>query len=208
MIKSLRRKIRESCKSEELRLFYFKAIPTLQWLMTLCNLEENFERIKRIYEEISLDNTMKLLLRCKRCYHLLGLLVDILYKIDEREADRDSLRARLEKSKLLGKREEEIKEPKKQERRRKDLRETMDSVQSLSDLSLLIARRIRQVQDEHKQLSRVFIFERKEFVSYLKKDLDEVKELLDNKKIEVEGLEKTIGELGDFAADSALRFAT
>ena len=79
-------------------MYYFRAIPTLEWLMKLANLEENFERIKRIYEEISLDNTMKLLLRCKRGYLVLGLLADILHKIQGREEEREQLIGLLENS--------------------------------------------------------------------------------------------------------------
>ena len=124
-------------------MYYFRAIPTLEWLMKLANLEENFERIKRIYEEISLDNTMKLLLRCKRGYLVLGLLADILHKIQGREEEREQLSELLENSKLLGTKEEDLEDEKKQESRRKELRATMEHVQSISDKSLQVARRIR-----------------------------------------------------------------
>ena len=176
--------------------------------MQLACLEENFERIKRTYEEISLDNTMKLLLRCKRGYHVLGLLVDILHKIHVRERDRKQLKELLEKSELLGTKEDELEDEKKQERRRKELRMTMEQMQSISDQSLLVARRIRQMQDEHKQLQRLFVFDRKEFVGYMKRDLENLKEQFDKKGIEIEGLEKTIEEVSAFAADTALRFSS
>ena len=35
------------------------------------------------------------------------------------------------------------------------------------------------MQDEHKQLQRPFVFERKEFVGYMKRDLEHTKEQLD-----------------------------
>ena len=64
------------------------------------------------------------------------------------------------------------------------------------------------MQDEHKQLQRPFVFERKEFVGYMKRDLEHTKEQLDKNGIEVEGLENTIEEISAFAADTALRFSS
>ena len=52
------------------------------------------------------------------------------------------------------------------------------------------------------------MFERKEFVGYMKRDLEHTKEQLDKKGIEVEGLENTIEEISAFAADTALRFSS
>jgi hypothetical protein len=55
-------------KTNSMKPFYFKAIETLRGLLFQLKKQSTYNRIKEEYKEITLENTIKLLLRCRICH--------------------------------------------------------------------------------------------------------------------------------------------
>lgn len=52
-------------RTDVMRPFYMKALETLRYLLQEQKIEPIFDRVADEYSEITLENTMKLLIRCK-----------------------------------------------------------------------------------------------------------------------------------------------
>ena len=55
-------------KTKAMKPFYFKAFETLKGLLTQLDKINTFIRVQEEYKEITLENTIKLLLRCRISY--------------------------------------------------------------------------------------------------------------------------------------------
>ena len=55
-------------RTDIIKPFYLKSLDTLKYLLQEQTIEPIFERVHEEYKEITLENTMKLLIRCKLAF--------------------------------------------------------------------------------------------------------------------------------------------
>ena len=68
-------------RTDIIKPFYLKAQQTLCYLLTEQTIEPIFERVKQVYKEVTLENSMKLLIRCKLAFESRSLIVKMLTEI-------------------------------------------------------------------------------------------------------------------------------
>ncbi len=69
VIDMIKHKYKEFKRSDIIRPFYLKAQLTLKELLAEQGQETHFERLMYKYKEVTIENTMKLLIRCKLNFH-------------------------------------------------------------------------------------------------------------------------------------------
>ena len=74
----MKNKYKDFKRSDIMRPFYLKAQLTLQALFAEQGQEMHFERLMHKYKEITIENTMKLLIRCKLNFNCRLSLFEIL----------------------------------------------------------------------------------------------------------------------------------
>lgn len=62
-------------RTDIMKPFYMKSLETLKFLLTEQTIEQIFERVANEYGEITLENTMKLLIRCKLAFNSRNMLM-------------------------------------------------------------------------------------------------------------------------------------
>lgn len=62
-------------RTDLIKPFYLKARETFLFLLTEQTIEPIFERVIEVYKEVTLENAMKLLIRCKLAYNSRGMLL-------------------------------------------------------------------------------------------------------------------------------------
>mmetsp|Transcript_35436 Transcript_35436/g.54224 ORF Transcript_35436/g.54224 Transcript_35436/m.54224 type:complete len:131 (+) Transcript_35436:448-840(+) len=62
--------------------FYMKALDTLKFLLYEQTITPIFDRVREEYKEITLENTMKLLIRCKLAYNSRNMLITMFQYLD------------------------------------------------------------------------------------------------------------------------------
>ena len=78
--------------------FYKKALDTLNFLMSEQTLEPIYERVALEYKEITLENTMKLLIRCKLTYNSRQMLMQMYKLCDEHKVSSDRIKKFIDSS--------------------------------------------------------------------------------------------------------------
>jgi len=68
VVDMMRNKFTEFKRTDIMRPFYIKAAETLRTLLAEQNMDHLFMKFKRMYREITIENTLKLLLRCKLAF--------------------------------------------------------------------------------------------------------------------------------------------
>jgi hypothetical protein len=81
VIDMMKNKYKDFKRSDIMRPFYLKAQMTLKTLFEEQTHEKHFDKIMHKYREITIENTMKLLIRCKLAFHSRQLIFDILKQI-------------------------------------------------------------------------------------------------------------------------------
>ena len=69
-----------------------KALDTLNFLMSEQTLEPIYERVALEYREVTLENTMKLLIRCKLTYNSREMLMRMYKLCDEHKVSSDKIK--------------------------------------------------------------------------------------------------------------------
>lgn len=70
-------------RTDLIKPFYLKALQTLSYLLAEQTIEPIFERVKQVYKEITLENSMKLLIRCKLAFESRSLIIEMFQHIGE-----------------------------------------------------------------------------------------------------------------------------
>jgi len=78
VIDMMKNKYKDFKRSDLMRPFYLKAQLTLQSLFVEQGQESHFERLMHKYKEITIENTMKLLIRCKLNFNCRVALFEIM----------------------------------------------------------------------------------------------------------------------------------
>ena len=69
VIDMMRSKFKDFERTEIMRPFYLKALSTLRCLLLEQHMDQRFKQLHKAYREITIENTLKLLLRCKQTFH-------------------------------------------------------------------------------------------------------------------------------------------
>ena len=69
-------------RTDIMKPFFMKSQQTLKFLLMEQNSEHNFERVQQEYSEVTLENTMKLLLRCKMAFTARNMLMSMFESVD------------------------------------------------------------------------------------------------------------------------------
>ena len=77
VIDMMRSKFKDFERTEIMRPFYLKALSTLRNLLLEQHMDQRFQQLYKQYREITIENTLKLLLRCKLAFHTRGILLRI-----------------------------------------------------------------------------------------------------------------------------------
>jgi hypothetical protein len=64
-------------RTDIMKPFYMKALDTLKFLLVEQSIEPIYDRVAEEYKEITLENTMKLLIRCKLAFSSRNSLITI-----------------------------------------------------------------------------------------------------------------------------------
>jgi hypothetical protein len=81
VIDMMKNKYKEFKRSDIMRPFNLKAQQTLKILLNEQALNQVYEKQSAKYSEITIENTMKLLIRCKLAFHARQMLSDILKQL-------------------------------------------------------------------------------------------------------------------------------
>lgn len=76
--------------------FYMKALDTLKFLLVEQSIEPIYDRVAEEYKEITLENTMKLLIRCKLAFSSRNSLITIFQMIDVYDQEMDKIKEMIE----------------------------------------------------------------------------------------------------------------
>ncbi|CDW84652.1 UNKNOWN [Stylonychia lemnae] len=145
---------------EEVQKIFEKAMRTLKYYMDELMLTKSYEVIESQYQtqEIkqSIDNCIKVLLRCKKIFEVRSDIIRILKSIGRR----DKIKSQI-----------------------KRLISDVDQVKSQYENLIIISSRmysdIKMIQTEHRNFRRPFIFNMQEQTDYLKKDCHYVKKTIE-----------------------------
>ncbi len=74
----MKNKFKDFKRSDIMKPFFLKAQNTLRILMDEQNSLLLFEGMAKKYHEITIENTMKLLIRCKLAFHQRSMLIEIM----------------------------------------------------------------------------------------------------------------------------------
>jgi hypothetical protein len=83
-------------RTDVMRPFYMKAMETLKFLLSEQKIDPIFDRVQEEYAEITLENTMKLLIRCKMAFSSRTLLITMFELITQYDEHMDILRSLVE----------------------------------------------------------------------------------------------------------------
>ena len=81
VIGMMRNKFDEYKRTDMMAPFHIKATETLTTLLTEQGLEAAIPKFKNLYREITIENTLKLLLRCKLMFHARKFFLEIFEQI-------------------------------------------------------------------------------------------------------------------------------
>ena len=81
VIDMMKSKFKDFKRSDIMRPFFLKALNTLKALLIEQNLTTIYEQMEKKYKEVTIENNMKLLIRCKLAFHQRFMLIDILKSI-------------------------------------------------------------------------------------------------------------------------------
>lgn len=84
-------------RTDIIKPFYLKAQQTLCYLLTEQTIEPIFERVKQVYKEITLENSMKLLIRCKLAFESRSMVIKMLSEIVGYRQCAQSIKGQMEK---------------------------------------------------------------------------------------------------------------
>jgi hypothetical protein len=76
--------------------FYMKALDTLKFLLIEQSIEPIFDRVANEYKEITLENTMKLLIRCKLAFSSRNSLITMFQSITEYDSEMEETKRLVE----------------------------------------------------------------------------------------------------------------
>lgn len=71
--------------------YYTIAMKTLDYLMAICNLNEYYEKVKTHYNDHSIDNSIKSLIRVKKMYKIINALQEIFDFVRRKEEAQDDI---------------------------------------------------------------------------------------------------------------------
>lgn len=71
----MKNRFKDFKRSDIMKPFYLKACHTLQALLGEQNLQDIYEKMQMKYQEVTIENTMKLLIRCKLGFHARQLII-------------------------------------------------------------------------------------------------------------------------------------
>ena len=174
MIDMMKNKYKDFKRSDLTRPFYLKAQCTLAALYTEQGQDSHFNRLMHKYKEITIENTMKLLIRCKLQFNCRSLLFELLkdcigyeltavqfkdlvqgyhrHKVDQGDIDR--------------------------------VRDHGDRVIHAGHQMLLKVKNLRGVHTQYKKVP--FIFRQRDYITYVKSEMNEVRRLMSVFKIRTE----------------------
>jgi hypothetical protein len=81
VIDMMKNKYKDFKRSEIMRPFHVKACQTLKTLLEEQSLVPMYYRLHDSYKEITIENTMKLLIRCKLTFNARAMLIGIMKSI-------------------------------------------------------------------------------------------------------------------------------
>lgn len=81
VINMMRNKFNEYKRTDLMAPFHIKAMETLVVLLTEQGLDATITKFKKLYKEITIENTLKLLLRCKLMFHARKFFLEIFEQI-------------------------------------------------------------------------------------------------------------------------------
>jgi len=84
-------------RTDIIKPFYLKAQQTLCYLLTEQTIEPIFERVKQVYKEVTLENSMKLLIRCKLAFESRALIVTMFTEIAQYRKCAESIKGQMAK---------------------------------------------------------------------------------------------------------------
>ena len=77
VIEMIRRNFDQYKRTDLMAPFHIKAMETLVTLLTEQGLDAAIPKFKKLYKEITIENTLKLLLRCKLMFHARKFFLEI-----------------------------------------------------------------------------------------------------------------------------------
>ena len=80
-VEMIRSKFNEYKRTEMMMPFHTKAMETLIGLLEEQGLTQMIQKFKSMYKEVTIENTLKLLLRCKLLFHARKVFLDIFQQI-------------------------------------------------------------------------------------------------------------------------------
>ncbi|CDW76668.1 UNKNOWN [Stylonychia lemnae] len=178
-IDMMKNKYKDFKRSDIIRPFYLKALQTLQILLSEQSLGQIFEKTCKKYKEITIENTMKLLIRCKLAFHARGMILDILNAVINYEMIAVELKKIIDqhqKYKVSVQQYDEIHQGGKK----------------VFDQGHELLVRIKTLKSVHKQFKNPFIFKKKDYVNYVKSEMNEIRKLISI--FQIQGLNDGIPE--------------
>lgn len=148
VIDMMKSKFKDFKRSDIMRPFFLKALNTLKALLIEQNLTTIYEQMEKKYKEVTIENTMKLLIRCKLAFHQRSMLIDILKSIITYELQAVHLKSIIDKHSvyLISSMDHQ------------DLTSASDRVFESGHSVLVSVKALRSV---HKQFKTPFIFKKK-----------------------------------------------
>eukprot|EP00347_Sterkiella_histriomuscorum_P021712 403333026 len=171
VIEMMKNKFKDFKRSDIMRPFYLKALQTIQALLVEQGLQSMFDKMSKKYKEITIENTMKLLIRCKLAFHARGMLLDLISQLINYEVKAVELKQILDKHSKYRIPQEEYDEIKA-------------SSEQVFDQGHDLLVKIKTLRSVHKQFKTPFIFKKKDYVNYVKSEMNEIKKLISIFKVQ------------------------
>ena len=165
--------------SEKLQTIFHKALDTLQELMMCMNQTILFAMIAKKYTEVTMDNTVKLLVRCKQLLQSRSLAYKTLNGIHTFENATSKIRRDVDNFLESSPREELIQEITKEamEDLPKLVQETLGNIVELRDQYKLFSK-MGATTSKGNQVLNVMAYKRRDAMRYLLREYEAIKRLV------------------------------
>jgi hypothetical protein len=166
IVHMMKKRYKDFKTTDMLMPFFRKGKNTLQLLMDSLEIGQIYEKIDTNYQEITLENCFKILIRCKMCFEARNSLKIILTDIAAHEILLKDVFQKIENHLESSTDEEE----------REDLRRKGETI---TFYAKNIIRNIRKFQNDHKVFGNTFVFSNRKIDSNIRREIGELRKLLE-----------------------------
>lgn len=163
----IQNKFTEFKKTEVMLPFYTKAFDTLQAVLEEQKMHAMFGKFRQMYQEVTIENTLKLLLRSKLAFHSRKILIDIFDAIMKYELNVKEVQKLLDEQTAYKMEVGQLAHVKLMAGRMKEAGEKV-----FQQIKLL-------KQDKKSNYNQTFVFKKKDIIKQMKSDMNEISQLIE-----------------------------